>query len=81
MAHKQYIAYNAKTEEQINFKTLPKLASYFNIGVSTVRRWVLYGMPIIELSDEQDKPKLIEIQSRLKGFEIFSEEEWLEFNV
>lgn len=81
MAHKQYIAYNAKTEEQINFKTLPKLASYFNLGASTVRRWVLYGMPIIELADEQDKPKLIESQSKLKGFEIFSEEEWVEFNV
>lgn len=81
MAHMKYIAYNAKTEEQINFKTLPKLASYFGLGTSTVSRWVLYGMPIIELADKQDQPKLIESQSKLRGFEIFSEEEWVEFNV
>ena len=80
MAHMNYIAYNPMTEEKIEFKTLPKVASYFGIGESTLRRWVLYGMPIVELAEEQDKPRLEAIQSKLKGFEIYKGTEWSEFN-
>ena len=74
MAHMNYIAYNPMTEEKIEFKTLPKVASYFGIGESTLRRWVLYGMPIAELAEEQDKPRLE------AGFEIYKGTEWSEFN-
>ena len=75
-----YIAYNPMTEEKIEFKTLPMVASYFGIGESTLRRWVLYGMPIAELAEEQDKPRLEAIQSKLKGFEIYKGTEWEKFN-
>ena len=80
MAHMNYIAYNPMTEEKIEFKTLPMVASYFGIGESTLRRWVLYGMPIAELAEEQDKPRLEAIQSKLKGFEIYKGTEWEKFN-
>lgn len=49
MAHMNYIAYNPMTEEEIKFKTLPMAASYFGIGESTLRRWMLYGMSVLEL--------------------------------
>ena len=80
MAHMNYIAYNPLTEEKIEFKSLPMVASYFGIGESTLRRWVLYGMPISELASEQDKPRLEANQSKLRGFEVYKGTEWQEFN-
>lgn len=80
MAHMNYIAYNPLTEEKIEFKSLPLVASYFGIGESTLRRWALYGMSVMELASEQDRPRLEATQSKLKGFEIYKATEWSEFN-
>lgn len=80
MAHMNYIAYNPMTEEEIKFKTLPMAASYFGIGESTLRRWMLYGMSVLELASEQDKPRLEATQGKLNGFEIYKETEWQYFN-
>lgn len=41
---------------------------------------MLYGMSVLELANEQDKPRLEVTQGKLKGFEIYKETEWSEFN-
>ena len=75
------VAYNPMTEEELHFSCKAQCAKYFGLKANTVIRWLDNGMPIIELLREQDNKQVaIEKQDKLKGFELFTINEWSVFD-
>ena len=75
------IAYNPMTEEELHFSYKAQCAKYFGLKANTVVKWFDIGRPIIELLREQDnKQAAIEKQDKLKGFELFTINEWSVFD-
>ena len=74
------VAYNPMTEEELHFSSKAQCAKYFGLKTNTVVKWFDIGRPIIELLREQDnKQAAIEKQDKLKGFELFTIKEWLDY--
>ena len=75
------VAYNPVTEEELHFSCKAKCAKYFGLKANTVVKWFDIGRPIIELLREQDNKQVaIEKQDKLKGFELFTINEWNVFD-
>ena len=75
------VAYNPTTEEELHFSCKAQCAKYFGLKANTVVKWFDIGRPIIELLREQDnKQAAIEKQDKLKGFELFTINEWSVFD-
>ena len=75
------VAYNPMTEEELHFSCKAQCAKYFGLKANTVIRWLDNGMPVIELLREQDNKQVaIEKQDKLKGFELFTINEWSVFD-
>ena len=75
------VAYNPTTEEELHFSCKAQCAKYFGLKANTVIKWFDIGRPIIELLREQDnKQAAIEKQDKLKGFELFTINEWSVFD-
>ena len=75
------VAYNPTTEEELHFNCKAKCAKYFGLKANTVVKWFDIGRPIIELLREQDNKQVaIEKQDKLKGFELFTINEWSVFD-
>ena len=75
------VAYNPTTEEELHFSCKAQCAKYFGLKANTVIRWLDIGRPIIELLREQDNKQVaIEKQDKLKGFELFTINEWSVFD-
>ena len=75
------VAYNPTTEEELHFNCKAKCAKYFGLKANTVIKWFDIGRPIIELLREQDNKQVaIEKQDKLKGFELFTINEWNVFD-
>ena len=75
------VAYNPMTEEELHFSCKTQCAKYFGLKANTVIRWLDIGRPIIELLREQDNKQVaIEKQDKLKGFELFTINEWSVFD-
>ena len=75
------VAYNPVTEEELHFSCKAQCAKYFGLKANTVIRWLDNGMPVIELLREQDNKQVaIEKQDKLKGFELFTINEWSVFD-
>ena len=74
------VAYNPTTEEELHFSCKAQCAKYFGLKANTVIKWFDIGRPIIELLREQDNKQVaIEKQDKLKGFELFTIKEWLDY--
>ena len=74
------VAYNPTTEEELHFSCKAECAKYFGLKANTVVKWFDIGRPIIELLREQDNKQVaIEKQDKLKGFELFTIKEWLDY--
>ena len=74
------VAYNPTTEEELHFSCKAQCAKYFGLKANTVVKWFDIGRPIIELLREQDNKQVaIEKQDKLKGFELFTIKEWLDY--
>ncbi len=74
------VAYNSMTEEELHFSSKAQCAKYFGLKANTVVKWFDIGRPIIELLREQDNKQVaIEKQDKLKGFELFTIKEWLDY--
>ena len=77
----EIVAYNHITEEELHFSCKAKCAKYFGLKANTVVKWFDIGRPIIELLREQDNKQVaIEKQDKLKGFELFTINEWSVFD-
>ena len=75
------VAYNPTTEEELHFSCKAQCAEYFGLKANTVVKWFNIGRPIIELLREQDNKQVaIEKQDKLKGFELFTINEWSVFD-
>ena len=75
------VAYNPTTEEELHFSCKAQCAKYFGLKANTVVKWFDIGRPIIELLREQDNKQVaIEKQDKLKGFELFTINEWSVFD-
>ena len=75
------VAYNPTTEEELHFSCKTQCAKYFGLKANTVIKWFDIGRPIIELLREQDNKQVaIEKQDKLKGFELFTINEWSVFD-
>ena len=75
------VAYNPTTEEELHFSCKAQCAKYFGLKANTVVKWFDIGRPIIELLREQDNKQMaIEKQDKLKGFELFTINEWSVFD-
>ena len=75
------VAYNPTTEEELHFSCKAECAKYFGLKANTVVKWFDIGRPIIELLREQDNKQVaIEKQDKLKGFELFTINEWSVFD-
>ena len=75
------VAYNPRTEEELHFSCKAQCAKYFGLKANTVVKWFDIGRPIIELLREQDNKQVaIEKQDKLKGFELFTINEWSVFD-
>ena len=78
---REIVAYNPITEEELNFSCKAQCAKYFGLKANTVVKWFDIGRPIIELLREQDNKQVaIEKQDKLKGFELFTINEWSVFD-
>ena len=74
------VAYNPTTEEELHFSCKAQCAKYFGLKTNTVLGWFTFGRPVIELLREQDNKQVaIEKQDKLKGFELFTINEWSVF--
>jgi len=75
------VAYNPTTEEELHFSCKAQCAKHFGLKANTVVKWFDIGRPIIELLREQDNKQVaIEKQDKLKGFELFTINEWSVFD-
>ena len=75
------VAYNPTTKEELHFSCKAECAKYFGLKTNTVVKWFDIGRPIIELLREQDNKQMaIEKQDKLKGFELFTINEWSVFD-
>ena len=78
---REIVAYNPITEEELHFSCKTQCAKHFGLKANTVVKWFDIGRPIIELLREQDnKQAAIEKQDKLKGFELFTINEWSVFD-
>ena len=78
---REIVAYNPSTEEELHFSCKAQCAKYFGLKANTVVKWFDIGRPIIELLREQDNKQVaIEKQDKLKGFELFTINEWSVFD-
>ena len=77
---REIVADNPITEEERHFSCKAQCAKYFGLKTNTVVKWFDIGRPIIELLREQDNKQVaIEKQDKLKGFELFTIKEWLDY--
>lgn len=70
------IAYNPTTEEEIYFPSKVTCARHFGIHINSLKRYLAKCVPTIELADENNKHKIELVMDKMKGFELFTKEDW-----
>lgn len=70
------IAYNPMTEERIFFPSKATCARHFKLAINSLNKYLEYGVPTLELADENNKHKIELVMDKMKGFDLFAKEEW-----
>lgn len=70
------IAYNPMTEKELHFESKAVCARYFKLAINSLNKYLVSGIPTMELADENNKHKIELVVDKMKGFELFTKEDW-----